>query len=125
MAVKYFDRVKETTTTTGTSDAALAGAASGYRAFSSVLSDGDLCYYCMEVASGGAWEMGIGTYSSMGSIARTVILSSSNSNSIVSFSAGTKKHLHDRFPLKHLQVSHTRQSTASGFPLKPERRIYK
>jgi hypothetical protein len=90
MAVKYFDRVKETTTTTGTSDAALAGAASGYRAFSSVLSDGDLCYYCMEVASGGAWEMGIGTYSSMGNIARTVILSSSNSNSIVSFSAGTK-----------------------------------
>jgi len=90
MAVKYFDRVKETTTTTGTSDASLGGAVTGYRAFGSVLTDGDMCYYCMEVASGSAWEMGIGTYSSMGTLARTVVLSSSNSNSLVSFSSGTK-----------------------------------
>lgn len=83
------DRVRETTTTTGTGALTLAGAATGFRAFSSVMSSpSDTCYY---VISGGAeWEVGLGTYSAANTLTRTTVLRSSNANAAVSFSAGTK-----------------------------------
>lgn len=83
------DRVRETTTTTGTGAITLAGAATGFRAFSSVMSSpSDTCYY---VISGGAeWEVGLGTYSAANTLTRTTVLRSSNANAAVSFSAGTK-----------------------------------
>lgn len=83
------DRVRETTTTTGTGAITLAGAATGFRAFSSVMtSPSDTCYY---VISGGAeWEVGLGTYSAANTLTRTTVLRSSNANAAVSFSAGTK-----------------------------------
>lgn len=83
------DRVRETTTTTGTGAITLAGAATGFRAFASVMSSpSDTCYY---VISGGAeWETGLGTYSAANTLTRTTVLRSSNANAAVSFSAGTK-----------------------------------
>jgi len=86
--MKYFDRVKETATTTGTGDFTLAGAATGFRTFASVLSTNDTCYYCISVGS--EWEVGLGTYSAANTLTRTTVLSSSNSNNAVNFSAGTK-----------------------------------
>lgn len=82
------DRVKETTTTTGTGTVTLAGAATGFRTFSSVLATGDTCYYCIDDGAG-AWEVGLGTLASSTTLARTALLSSST-GSAVSFSAGTK-----------------------------------
>lgn len=88
MALVVKDRVKETSTTTGTTDFVLAGAASGFQAFSTV-GNGNTTYYCAVLNT--EWEVGIGTYSTTGpTLARTTILASSNSGSKVTFSAGTK-----------------------------------
>jgi len=90
MALSIADRVKETTTTTGTGSISLAGAVTGYRAFSGVLNTGDTTYYCVADQGGSNWEVGLGTFTSPSTLARTTILSSSNSNSVVTFGSGTK-----------------------------------
>ena len=88
------DLVFETTTTTGTGALSLAGAVTGYRAFSSVMSDQDTCLYLAQAVTGGVpngpYEIGIGTYNASGNtLSRTKVLRSSNSNAAVSFAAGT------------------------------------
>lgn len=88
MAFVVKDRVKETTTTTGTGTITLAGAVSGFQAFSAI-GDGNTTYYT--IAGGSEWEVGVGTYTSSGTtLSRDVILESSNSGSAVNFSAGVK-----------------------------------
>jgi hypothetical protein len=90
MAFVLADRVKETTTTTGTGTVTLAGAATGYQSFSAI-GNGNSTYYTIASQNGNEWEVGIGTYTSSGTtLARTTVLSSSNSGSLVTFSAGTK-----------------------------------
>ena len=89
MALILKDRVKETTTVVGTGTATLLGAVTGYQSFS-VIGNGNTCYYAIVAQTGSEWEVGIGTYTSPDQLARTTILSSSNSGSLVSFSAGTK-----------------------------------
>jgi hypothetical protein len=90
MALKIADRVKETTTTVGSGSITLAGAVTGYRTFASVLSTADTTYYCIADQGGSNWEVGLGTFTSPTTLARTTILSSSNSGSVVTFGAGTK-----------------------------------
>lgn len=91
MALIVADRVQETTTTTGTGNVTLLGAASGYQAFSAVCANGDECVYCIADQSGTNWEVGLGTYvSATPALARTTVLASSNSGSLVSFTSGTK-----------------------------------
>ena len=88
MTIIVKDRVKETTTTTGTGTITLAGAVSGFQAFS-VIGDGNETFYT--IAGGGEWEVGIGTYTSSGTtLSRDTVLDSSNSGSLVDFAAGTK-----------------------------------
>lgn len=90
MAFIADDRVREASTTTGTGALSLGGAVSGYRAFSSVMADGDTCQYAVWLDN--EWETGIGTYGSSGNtLTRTTVLSSSNSGSAVNFSAGSKQ----------------------------------
>jgi hypothetical protein len=91
MALVVADRVKETTTSTGTGAISLAGAEPNFRTFSSVLSDADTTYYAIIDDNNLAFEVGLGTYASSGNtITRTTVLASSNSNNAVNFSAGTK-----------------------------------
>jgi hypothetical protein len=88
MAFVVKDRVKETTTTTGTGTITLAGAVSGFQAFS-VIGDGNVTYYT--IAAGSEFEVGIGTYTASGTtLSRDEVLESSNSGNLVNFSAGTK-----------------------------------
>ncbi len=90
MAFVIKDRVRETTATTGTGTVTLAGAVSGYQAFSAI-GNGNTTYYCIAGQGTNEWEVGIGTYTSAGTtLSRTTVLSSSNSGSLVPFSAGTK-----------------------------------
>tara|TARA_R110002153_G_scaffold214124_3_gene366710 strand:+ start:187 stop:525 length:339 start_codon:yes stop_codon:yes gene_type:complete len=84
-----FDRVKETTTTTGTGALTLSGPSTGFQAFSSVFSIGDTTFYSI-VAEDGSWETGIGTYSSANTLSRTTVLESSNSGNLVGFASGIK-----------------------------------
>lgn len=89
MALILKDRVKETTTVTGTGTATLLGAAAGFQSFSTI-GNGNTTYYCI-TGGGSEWEVGIGTYTTSGTtLTRTIVLASSNSGSLVSFSAGTK-----------------------------------
>jgi hypothetical protein len=93
MALLVKDRIKETTSTTGTGTLTLAGAVAGYQAFS-VLGDGATTYYALTDANGTAWEVGLGTYASSGTtLARTTVLDSSNSGSKITLTSGT----HDVF----------------------------
>ena len=90
MAFVVKDRVKETTTTTGTGTVTLAGAATGFQSFAAI-GDANSTYYTIVAQTGTEWEVGIGTYTSSGTtLSRTTVLSSSNSGSLVNFSAGTK-----------------------------------
>lgn len=83
------DRVKDTTTTTGTGSVTLSGTApTGFRSFSSAMATGDNCYYC--IAGGSEWEVGYGTLSASTTFDRARVIKSSNSDALVSFSAGTK-----------------------------------
>jgi hypothetical protein len=85
------DRVKETSTTTGTGTFTLAGAVAGFQSFSAV-GNGNTTYYAIVAQSPGDWEVGIGTYTASGTtLARTTILASSNGGSAVNFAAGVKE----------------------------------
>src|SRR5688500_482134 len=80
-----FDRVKETTTTTGAGTVTLAGAVAGFQSFSDVGADADTFYYAL--VSGNNWEVGIGTLGGSGTtLARTAILSSSNAGAAITLS---------------------------------------
>ncbi len=87
-----YDRVMETTTTTGTGTVTLLGAVSRYRSFSTVGNGNQTLYTIVQQNAGtNEWETGIGTYTSSGTtLSRTTVIASSNSNALVSFAAGTK-----------------------------------
>lgn len=94
MAFVIADRIKETSTTTGTGTLTLAGAVAGFRSFASVGNANTTTYLIVAVDANGVptgeWETGIGTYTSSGTtLARTSLIASST-GSAVSFAAGTK-----------------------------------
>jgi hypothetical protein len=88
MALVVKDRVQETTTTEGTGTLTLDGAVTGFQTFSSAIGNSNTTYYAIS-SSGSEFEVGIGTVAA-GTLARTTILASSNSGSVVTLSAGTK-----------------------------------
>jgi hypothetical protein len=92
MALVINDRVKETSTTTGTGTIDLAGAETGYESFVAGIGTTNTTYYAIELNSAGEWEVGIGTVTDAtpDTLSRDTIISSSNSDSAVNFSAGTK-----------------------------------
>jgi hypothetical protein len=88
MALVLKDRVKVTSSTVGTGTFTLGSAAAGFQDFS-VIGDGNQTYYTITGTT--EWEVGIGTYTASGTtLSRDTILSSSNSNNAVDFSAGSK-----------------------------------
>jgi hypothetical protein len=90
MALVLSDRVKETTTSTGTSDFTLDGAVTGFQTFSAGVGNSNTTYYA--VSLGADWEVGLGTLSGDGlTLARTTVYQSSNSDTKVSFAAGSKE----------------------------------
>ena len=92
MALVLNDRVKETTTTTGTGTINLAGAATNFETFVAGIGDGNTVYYAIVHQDQPEFEVGLGTVTDAtpDTLSRTTILSSSNSDGLVSFSAGTK-----------------------------------
>ncbi len=85
----YADRVKDTTTTTGTGNVTLSGTPpTGYQAFATPFAVNDPIEYT--IAGGAEWEVGIGYLSGSTTLVRDRVLRSSNSDALVNFSAGTK-----------------------------------
>jgi hypothetical protein len=91
MALVLNDRVKETTTTTGTGTFTLAGAVTGFETFGAGVGNSNTTYYAVTLPGSAEFEVGLGTLNSDSStLARTTVISSSNSDNAVNFSAGTK-----------------------------------
>lgn len=88
----FKDRVKETTTTTGTGNITTAGAVTGFITFNTAFGTGssNVFQYVIDSSTGSEWEVGIGYMSASTTLVRSRVLASSNSGSAVSFSAGTK-----------------------------------
>lgn len=87
MALVFKDRVRETSTTTGTGTLTLAGALTGFQTFSSAIGNTNTTYYT--IINGAEFEVGLGTVSA-GALSRDTVLESSNAGSLVSLSAGVK-----------------------------------
>jgi hypothetical protein len=91
MAFVINDRVKETTTTTGTGAFALGGAVQGFETFGTGIGNNNTTYYAIFNPGTSEFEVGLGTLDADSSdLARTTVISSSNSDNAVDFSAGTK-----------------------------------
>jgi hypothetical protein len=88
MAFVINDRVKETTSTIGTSTVTLSGAQLGFQSFSSGIGSGNSTYYT--IALGNQWEVGIGSLTNATTFTRDSVISSSNTSSLVNFSSGVK-----------------------------------
>ena len=76
MALVLDDRVKETSTTTGTGTLNLSGAVSGFQTFVAGIGDGNTTYYAIVNRDEAEWETGLGTVTdaSTDTLARTVVL---------------------------------------------------
>ena len=86
----FYDRIKESTTSTGTPSVALAGAQSGFQGFG-VVGSGNICYYAIQHRTADEWEVGLGTVPDSGvTLARTRVLDGSSGTLWVNLSAGTK-----------------------------------
>ena len=88
MAFVINDRVRETSTTTGSGAFTLAGAVTGYETFATGIGTNDT-YYAIHLQDGAQWEVGIGAVSGT-TLTRSSVISSSNGDAAVVFSAGTK-----------------------------------
>lgn len=84
------DRVKETTTTTGTGDITLAGAVTQFKAFSAAFELSKRISYAIVGQTGSEWEVGVGYLSGSSTLVRETVQASSNSDALVNFSSGTK-----------------------------------
>ena len=90
MALVINDRVKESSTTTGVGTFDLDGVVSGFEGFVAGIGTGNTTYYTIFNQGTTEWEVGLGTLSTTTNLQRTTIITSSNSDNVVDFSAGTK-----------------------------------
>lgn len=119
------DRVKETTTTTGTGDMTLAGVVSGFQTFASIpgIIDQDQLFYTIAGQSGTEWETGIGRWNSgAGTITRLQVIESSNADALVSFSAGTKD-IFNALTAQSNEVTHNQKPKGNVY-IPPDQCLY-
>jgi|TARA_B100000085_G_scaffold267361_1_gene276851 hypothetical protein len=91
MALVINDRVKVTSTTTGTGAMSLGSAVTGFETFAAGIGNNNTTYYCIFNQGTTEFEVGLGTLDgSSANLTRTTVISSSNSDSAVDFSSGTK-----------------------------------
>jgi len=91
MAFKLNDRVKESSSTTGTGTFTLGGAVTGFETFAAGIGGGNTTYYCIFENGTNNFEVGFGTLNGGAStLARTNIISSSNSDAAVNFAGATE-----------------------------------
>ena len=92
MALAINNRVRETTSTTGTGAVTLGGAVDGFQTFAAGIGNSNTTYYAISINTESEWEVGLGTLNADSStLTRTTVLESSNSDAAVDFSAGSKE----------------------------------
>ena len=92
MALVINDRVKETSTTTGTGVFSLNGAITGFENFVTGIGNTNTTYYAIFLEGTDEWEVGLGTVADAATdtLTRNTVITSSNSDNAVNFSSGTK-----------------------------------
>ena len=92
MAFVLNDRVKQTSTSTGTGTINLTGTETGFETFVTGIGDCNSCFYAIANDGTSEFEVGIGTVTDAATdtLSRTTVISSSNSGNLVDFTAGTK-----------------------------------
>ena len=91
MALVINDRVKVTSTTTGTGAFALGAAQTGFESFATGIGNNNTTYYAIFNQGTNEWEVGLGTLdATSANLTRTTVISSSNSDAAVNFTGGTK-----------------------------------
>jgi hypothetical protein len=88
----YADRVKDSTSITGTGSVTLSGTApTGFQTFATAFGVSDITVaYCIADQIGNNWEVGTGVFNGTTGLTRVTVLGSSNSGSLVNFTSGTK-----------------------------------
>jgi hypothetical protein len=86
----YRDRLRDTTTSTGTGTITLSGTAPARFFAFSTLPQGAYIDYVIEAATGSEVEVGRGRVLAGNQLSRDEVLQSSNSGALVNFGAGTK-----------------------------------
>lgn len=89
MAFILGDRIRESTTSTGTGNLTLGGADVGFSTFASRLATGDTTWYAL--VFGASWEVGLGTFTGPATLARTTVIASTNADAALNLGAGTKE----------------------------------
>lgn len=105
------NRVRETTTTTGTGNLTTAGAATGFVTFNTAFGTDVQFGYAVSSSGGAEWEVGVGYLSGSTTLVRDQVIASSNSNAAVNFSSGTK----DIFCTQPAETIATRALLAATF----------
>lgn len=91
MPLVYYDRIKDSFTTTGTGTLTVANSAPVGSLPTSTVGNGNSTYFVGYTPDFSSWEVWAGTYTAAGtSVSRTTILASSNGGSAVNWPAGTK-----------------------------------
>ena len=107
------DRVKETTTVTGTGNATLLGAVTQFQSFSNAYVLNEPLYYAIVGQSGTEWEVGRGSLSGTTTLVREVVFESSNANALVNFSSGTKD-IFATIPAERIEEMYTKGQVNAG-----------
>ena len=120
MAFVINDRVKENSTTSGTGTFTLDGATTGFETFSSAIGNANTTYYTIHTQNAAEFEVGIGTVGA-GTLARETVISSSNSDALVDFSAATTKDVFCTMPASKVayidDTDQTINAAGKGFAL--------
>jgi hypothetical protein len=112
MALVLKDRVRESSTTSGTGSITLAGAFTGYQTFASAITSGSTVYYTIHNTTSpndGEWEVGVGTFTSPSTLSRDTVFSSSTGGTKVSFSTASVLEVFVTQPAE--QALYTNQAT--------------
>ncbi|CAO99376.1 hypothetical protein D9623_33550 (plasmid) [Azospirillum brasilense] len=115
-----YDRVEQTTITTGTGTLSLvAPSDASRRSFVQAAGSGTQVFYCIETIDGTQYEYGIGTCTagSPDTLTRTTVLLSSNSNALVNFPSGTKR-VFSTLPASRSGVT-SRSLSPNGYQMLP------
>lgn len=106
MALKFADRVLETSTTAGTGTLSLGGAVSGYQTFIAGIGTGNTTYYAIYDAIAQVWEVGLGTVTSgtPNTLARTTVLANSSGTTSPLTLAGNSVQVSCVYPAEKVVV---------------------
>lgn len=104
MTITIYDRVQETTITSGTGSVTLQGAVAGYLSFTATVGISNQTYYGIVDDVDHVWEIGIGTLVDDTTLSRTTVIASSSGSSKINFAGNQSSVFLDVPAEKRIQI---------------------